>query len=322
MKRNPLFTIGITAIAVCGLAACSGSPATNSALPASSGSGALMRGHYNLAGNDTRYLAGPQSRIMRTLLATPAKKSKVEKDFFIANLEPYVLIYSNKNYSEVGELTSGISIPDGVWVDAKGNVYVANVSTNVVEFKKGAGSPICTYTGATDPINVTTDSKGNVYVVDFGSGDVDEYAQCTNTIEKQFEASGVEGAAVDKSGDVFVSYDGNLEEFKGGSTSGTPLGASVGESAGLIIDKNGNLIADDQAGDILTIAPPYSSATVLVSGLSDPFHCSLNKAENLLFNANDGTPDVTVYSYPSGKLVQTVSGGGGEGVGESPDAVF
>jgi hypothetical protein len=48
----------------------------------------------------------------------------------------------------------------------------------------------------------------------------------------------------------------------------------------------------------------------------------LNKAENLLFNANDGTPDVTVYSYPSGKLVQTVSGGGGEGVGESPDAVF
>jgi hypothetical protein len=321
MKRAPIFTIGITACSVMLLVACSGAPNAGPTLPASQMSRVALH-ELTLAGNDTRFFSGPQSRLMRSLRAMPAK-SKVEKDFFVSTTGPDVLIYSNKTYGETGELTNGLSATDGVWVDKKGNIYVANVSTNVVEFKKSGSSPICTYTGATDPINVTTDAKGNVYVVDLLGGFVDEYAQCSNTIEKQFQAEDAQGAAVDKSGDLFVSYGGSsLEEFKGGSTTGTPLGASVGESAGLVIDKKGNLIADDQAGDILVIAPPYSSATVLVSGLSDPFHCSLNEKENLLFNANSGSGDVTVYSYPSGSLKQTVNTGAAEGVGESPNAVF
>lgn len=322
MKRAPIFTIGITACAVMALAACSGTQNAGSTLPASPASRVAAPQGFTLAGNDTRFFSGPQSRLMRSLRAMPAK-SKVEKDFFVSTTSSDVLIYSNKTYEEVGELTNGLSFTDGVWVDKKGNIYVANVESNVVEFKNGASSPMCTYTGATDPINVTTDAKGNVYVVDFIGGYVDEYAQCSNTIEKQFPATDVEGAAVDKSGDLFVAYSGSsLEEFKDGSTTGTPLAASVGEAAGLILDKKGNLIADDQAGDILVIAPPYSSATVLVSGLSDPFHCSLNKKENLLFNANSGSADITVYSYPSGTLTQTVDTGAAEGVGESPNAVF
>ena len=304
------------------LVACSGAPDVGPTLPVSQMSRVAAPHGFTLAGNDMRFFSGPRSRLIRSLRATPAK-SKVEKDFFVSTTGPEVLIYSNKTYGETGELTNGLSATDGVWVDKKGNIYVANVPTNVVEFKKGGSSPICTYTGATDPISVTTDANGNVYVVDFEGGFVDEYAQCSNTIEKQFQATDVEGAAVDKSGDLFVAYSGSsLEEFKGGSTTGTPLGASVGESAGLIIDKKGNLIADDQEGDILVIAPPYSSATVFASGLSDPFHCSLNKKENLLFNANSGSGNVTVYSYPSGSLQQTVNTGAAEGVGESPNAVF
>lgn len=324
MKRPPIFTIGITACAVMLLAACSGAPNAGTTLPASEMSRVAPPHGFTLAGNDTRFFSGngPQSRLMSSLRAMPARK-KVEKDFFVGTTAADVLIYSNKTYSQIGEITNGLSATDGVWVDKKGNIYVANASSNVVEYKNGGSSPICTYTGATDPINVTTDVKGNVYVVDFLGGFVDEYAQCTNTIEKQFQATDAEGAAVDKSGDLFVTYSGDsLEEFKGGSTTGTPLGATVGIAAGLIIDKKGNLIADDQEGDILVIAPPYSSATVLVSGLSDPFHCSLNKKENLLFNANSGSATITVYSYPSGSLVQTVDTGAAEGVGESPNAVF
>jgi hypothetical protein len=133
--------------------------------------------------------------------------------------------------------------------------------------------------------------------------------------------------AVDAKGDLFVAYGGgSFEEFVGGSTTPTPLGATVGSAAGLILDKHGNLIADDQTGSIDVIAPPYSSAKVLVSGLSDPFHCALNKKETLLFNADSGSATVTVYKYPSGSLVTTLGNGNGiteaEGVGESPDAVF
>lgn len=224
-----------------------------------------------------------------------------------------------------------------VWVDNKGNLYVANVTgPNVLEFKPGSSTPNCTYSsGLVDPINVTTDTAGNVYIADFNKlqnpGYVDEFPQCSNTMSKQWSvSSGPEGVAVDKSGDLFVAYfgssGGNFEEFKGGSSTPTPLGAFVGSPAGLILDNHSNLIADDQAGNIDVIAPPYSSVTTLESGLSDPFHVSLNKKETLLFNANAGAGTVTVYKYPAGTLVTTLGSSNGlsgaAGVSDSPDSVF
>jgi hypothetical protein len=322
MKSAAISTFGVAACAVIALAACSGTQNAGSSLPLATASRIAAPKGFTLAGNDTRFFSAPATRLMNSLRALPAKK-KVEKDFFASTDSSELLIYANKTYRQVGEITSGLSESDGVWVDAKGRIYVANVSSNVVEYKNGGSSPICTYTGATDPINVTTDAGGNVYVVDFTGGYVDEYAQCSNTIEKQFPAVDAEGVAVDKLGDLFVAYSGDsLEEFKGGSTTPTPLAATVGDSGGLIIDGKGNLIADDQMGEILVIAPPYTTATVLVSGLSDPFHCSLNKKENILFNANSGSANITVYAYPSGSLEQTVNTGIGEGVGESPNAAF
>ena len=237
-----------------------------------------------------------------------------------------MFVFKNSTYTKVGDITSGITASDGVWVDKKGNVYVANVISNVVEYKRGAGSPICTYSASlTDPINGTTDSAGNVYVTDFEGGAVREYAQCSNTVKATFSVSNPEGVAVDTKGDVFVSFGGNFEEFTGGK--GTILGATIGSAAGLILDNKGDLIADDQTnGSIDLVAPPYTTATQLVTGLSDPFHCSLNSAENLLFNANHGSATVTIYSYPSMSLVHTITTSdgidGAEGVGESPDAVF
>jgi hypothetical protein len=284
--------------------------------------------HYMLAsGNDSRYAGESRlsSRFFSPEMAPNRHRRQIEKEFFISDTGSNVFVFKNSTYAKVGDITSGVTGSDGVWVDKKGNVYVANVISNVVEYKKGAGSPICTYSASlTDPINGTTDSAGNVYVTDFEGGAVREYAQCSNTVKATFSVSNPEGVAVDSSGDVFVSFDGEFEEFTGGK--GTILGATISESAGLCIDNNKNLIADDQTGSIDLIKPPYTSATVLVSGLSDPFHCSLNSAENLLFNANDGSTTVTVYSYPSMSLVHTITSSdgidGAEGVGESPNAVF
>ncbi len=327
MKTTPFAaTLGVAAAIL--FAGCSGgSQSSNVGASAIPPAAHGMPGYMLASGVDSRF-AGPSrlsSRFFSPQLAPRHHKKRIEKDFFISDAGSNVFVFKNSTYAKVGDITSGVSSSDGVWVDKKGNVYVANYSLNVEEYKKGAGSPICTYTASlTDPINETTDSAGNVYITDYQGSAVREYAQCSNTVKATFSISNPEGVAVDASGDVFVSANGQFTEF----ISGTPhlLGATVGASAGLVLDKHGNLIADDQTGSIDLIKPPYSSATVLVSGLSDPFHCSLNSAENLLFNANNGSATVTVYSYPSGSLTHTITTAdgidGAEGVGESPNAVF
>jgi len=342
------FAIGVVAL----LAGCSGagSQSSTSTIPNSVTTQTQARAFRNFilpSGVDTRYARAtyiasaslPAQRAPDARLDNPMHRKKVEKDLFVCCAsDSGIAVLKDKTYKEVREITSGLDSPDGVWVDKHGNVYVANVSgPNVTEYKPGASSPSCTYsTGLFDPINVTTDDVGNVYVADFNDlknpGYIYKYAQCSNTISTSYSvSSGPEGVAVDKSGDIFVSYDttsftGAFEEFKGGSSTPTPLGATDGSPGGLILDQSGNLIADDQKGSIDVIAPPYSGATTLVGGLSDPFHCSLNQKENLLFNANNGSANVTVYSYPSGTLVTTLGSANdikyGMGVGESPDAVF
>ncbi|HEY1429555.1 MAG TPA: hypothetical protein VGF18_08275 [Candidatus Tumulicola sp.] len=287
-------------------------------------------------GLDRRY-TGFAYRSIESRIA--AGHTTAEKDLFVSDGGSTVFLFKNNSYKPAGTITNGLLNTDGVWVDKAGNLYVANVDgqNNVTEFAPGASTPTCTYTGANDPVGMTTDAKGNVFVLDFqnfgSTGYVDEYQQCQNTIVKKLSINkGPNGVAVDAKGDVFVSYfnaslHGAFEEFPNGSTTGTVLGATVGSPGGLVLDKKGNLIADDQTGSIDIIAPPYTTATPLVSGLTSPFHVGLNKKETRLFNANaSSSPSVTIYSYPSGSLKKTLDSSdgldGSLGVSDSPNAVF
>jgi hypothetical protein len=338
LKKSSVFTLAIAAgAAVLSPGCSSGWRGATAMLPGSDipQARAHLLGRVSLpSGIDARF--GPPKHVPAQLVARPDAK-RIERDLFVSGLGDKVFVLNRKAYEKVGAIKSGIDGPDGLFVDKKGNVYIANyASADVTEYKKGQGSPVCTYSsGLVDPIDVTVDDAGNVYVADYNddrAGWIDVFPQCSNTMSKQYDVAGggPEGVAVDASGDIFVAYfgptDGQFVEFVAGSSSPTQLGATVASPGGLILDKSGNLIADDQSGAVVVIAPPYSAAKVLASGLSDPFHCSLNKSETLLFNANAGSATVTVYSYPSGALVTTIGRRNGinaaEGVGDSPDAVF
>lgn len=293
------------------------------------------RGFVLPSGLESRF-----GRVMRvTAVTPPARAATLEHDLFVSNGGSAVVVLANRTYIRLGAITNGINGSDGGWVDNKGNLYVANFNGNVTEYRRGRTGPICTYSSnLNDPIDGVTDNAGNVYVVDIYPGNpgfVYKFAQCSNTITGQYKigGGGPEGVATDSAGNLFVSFYCNLgggtgcfEEFKAGHKSPTPLGATVGSSAGIVIDRKGNLIADDQSGFIDVIAPPYRSARVLESGLSIPFHDALNAKEDLLFDAEAGAATVTVYGYPSGKPVVTLGRANGiyeaYGVADSPGATF
>ncbi len=96
----------------------------------------------------------------------------------------------DSSYTVVKTITSGLSDPVGDWVDANGNIYVANANNcsgggNVVEYAHGSTSPTFTYSsGLICPLYVAVDGSGNVFTFDYGSGSGNylvEYPQGQNT---------------------------------------------------------------------------------------------------------------------------------------------
>ncbi|HYL27169.1 MAG TPA: hypothetical protein VEW74_04985, partial [Candidatus Nitrosotalea sp.] len=103
---------------------------------------------------------------------------------YVADPAAQKVVVFDPSYSVVKTYTSGLATPAGDFVDANGNLFVANESDcthgNVAEYPHGATSASFTYTaGLACPIAVGADKHGNVYVFDAGPG-----ANGTTTIFK------------------------------------------------------------------------------------------------------------------------------------------
>jgi hypothetical protein len=250
-----------------------------------------------------------------------------------------------------GSFTTGMNGPDGDWVDKAGpDLYVANYAgPYITEYSNAkTGNPpgqVYTYsTGMADPVDVTTDKLGNVYEADYnytvsGGGYVNEYAHMSNTVMASCSPGGnVEGVAVDKHGNVFVAYNntssfvGNIVEYPGGLAashcSGTVLPITFGFLGGIALDKiSGNLIVCDQTGPSFSGAavdvvgyPSYSSVTgTLGSGYSDPFHVTIDMANDKAYVADLSAGVVQVLNYPAGTIAATL--GSAQGITQPASAV-
>jgi hypothetical protein len=264
-------------------------------------------------------------------------KDRRLRDLYVSDFTKVALL-KNGSYKQTGTLTKGLVSPDGDFVDAAGNFYVADYDgVDVQEYKPGGKSPWFTYKhGMIDPVDVSVDSHGNVYEADYDGWYVKEYAQRSNrVINSCSPGGGVQGVAVDANNDVFVDYNkgtfgsGRIAEYKSGLAGCRKIvfKVSLEFAGGMVLDAKGNLIVVDQnAPAVDIIAPPYSSITgTLGSGFYiAPFHVTLDKKNNLAFVAD--LYDVFVVDYPSGSLAASLGGGNGfgapAGAVDDPNAVY
>jgi len=236
----------------------------------------------------------------------------------------------NNVFKPAYAITSGLVQPRGDWIDTNESVYVADYNRNaVLEYLRSKTVPYYTYTGygMADTVNVTTDKADHVYAVDDTGGT----PSAPNLFEfKQHVAMPIAtcgtgmyaynaGVAVDRSRDVFVSYNyygssGHLLEYASGLSGchGTALGVTLSIIGGLQVDKSKNLIvADYGAGTVDTIAPLYTAVSGVIPGFVTPANVALNEKENLLFVADPGAGVVDVVRYPSGAPVTTLGSANG-----------
>jgi hypothetical protein len=226
------------------------------------------------------------------------------------------------NPSPVGRITDGISSPLGNFVDRNGTLYVANAgNSTVTEYPKGSTTPSVTLsTDISRPISVAVDGKGDVAVGEFSSNTILEFPAGSSSPSVTIVLLTLpEALAFDRSGRLYAAWNVNNGSGLTGNVSRceymraycTDLGISEGESGGLALDADANLILGDQTNGVVNIYPPHTtspSRTIAMSG-HDPYKFELNKPEQELYVADIDTGIVLIYDYATGSQVGTISQG-------------
>ncbi len=236
-------------------------------------------------------------------------------------------------------LSGGLSGPEGLVFDARGDLFAANFGTNsITEFAAGVtpgslGTGMVVETSLSGPIGLAFDKNGDLFAANFNAGSITEFA---STGPGTFGAgttfttglNGPDGLAVNARGDLFVSSQnggsagqGSITEFV--STGAGTFGAVTSFTApslnfpdGLAFDNNGDLFAANQDGNSITEfaagATPGSlgAGTTFATGLNLPTGLGVD-ARGDLFAANFGASSITEFAstgagtFAAGRVVET-----------------
>ncbi len=191
-----------------------------------------------------------------------------------------------------------MNVPFGVAVDSKGNVYIADCSSNrVLEESTSAGAYIqstVASSGLSGPSGLAVDGSGNLYVADGGNSRVLKEALSEGTFTQSVVASssGLEpsGVAVDGSGNIYFTDDEFNQVLKettseGSYTQSVVASAGLSHPTGIAVDGFGKVyFADTDNKRVLKETPTagsYTQSTVPASGLSAPSGVAVNGYGNV-----------------------------------------
>jgi hypothetical protein len=216
-----------------------------------------------------------------------------------------------------GTLT-GFSEPQGGCSDAKGDVYVANTGgLTVLGFEVGNANPIATLSDPGQyPVGCSYDWKyGNLAVTNFitsddGPGSVSIYADekgspktigsslLTRFYAVSYDASGNLYASGENSSyqDAIIELPAGSRAFKAVCTNLAKKGLAVAGWDGKYILFGGDgRIYRVKGCKILGSTPVHASGEVAVS-------------EGRIAAVDSGTAELSIYTYPKGTLLETLSG--------------
>ena len=269
-------------------------------------------------------------------VVSPAGKKCAERLFVSSYKLNYVDVYcvKGKNQAPIGKITDGINGPEGLAVDAKGNLYVTNtVGNDVAEYAGGSTTPTFTYSADLgNPAGVAVDKAQNVYVTSLSPASLTVFPQQSNTPSRSItnNLTFPIDVAVDSKSNAYVttynaSYSaGEVIKYAHGTAQGTNLGIATGEPGGITLDKAGDIVTADQRLPGVLVFPPgkTSPSKTFAQNTLDPDPVRLSRNERLAVVGDAVGNAVYIYDYPSGKLVDTITDGvdGPNGVALDPSS--
>ncbi len=243
-----------------------------------------------------------------------------------------ITAYSAKgeNGKEKGTITTGLSNPERLFVDTKGNVYATNIGNGTITaYKPGATSPFLTISdGVNRPTGLTVDAAGTVYCANVGNDTITIYKNGTTTPYLTISVSqgSPEYLATDKSDNLYAAVGTEVMEYPKGSSNGTDLGLDDSSPGALEVDKSGNIIVLDgqETIDYFPAGKTEPSKQISVTGYA--YGLSLSKNEKDLYVSVESGADFVIDSvaYPNGSTLanKLTTDAGDWPVAVSPDAAL
>lgn len=244
-----LIAVSATALPGCGAAGPAITPAPETASAGFRSANAALSG-------GARNLVYVSDQLQKAVLAFPASERA-------------------KNPNPVETLSLGV-IPEGVWVDRNGILYVgvsghsSKLAGQVEEFKPGASTPFQTITsGISQPASLVVDAKGTLYVDQIADTTVEilEYLAGQTSPTKTLVISGKSepvagGLTLDDSGNLYVhtlfvdDAPSHVFRFAPGATIAEDLHLrGLGNVTGLSGDASGNLYVA-VLDSVIAVYPP------------------------------------------------------------------
>jgi hypothetical protein len=254
---------------------------------------------------------------------------------------------SGKNQKMVGQIT-GLTQPQGITTDKKGDLYVANTnSSNVLVYAPPyTGKPKMTISDSTEfPADVAVSSAGIVAITNLcnapncrlNTGNVVLYAKgstksCATVSDSAFNFTRVMFAEFDSNGVLYIDgMNGGYQTSFGlvtggcGATSITNLDYvyTVSFPGGIAIDKAGNIAFCDQINLVVdTFAPPVSNnfgepvSTTPLTGSIAPLGIAILASGTNLYAADPGGSGLAEeYKYTAGGAAENTIAVGGQPIG-------
>ena len=219
----------------------------------------------------------------------------------------------------VGQITNGLAVPEGIFVDSGHNLWVANLN-NVLVFPRGGLTATTTLTDPVgDPADVTVCANGTAYVADLydnsnsNAASVQIYPPGSTspsgslTYPNDFRNGFL---TCDAAGNVFVALltgdyigDGRVIEFPQGQESGAKdLGITLQDPGGIRPDNAGNLLVTDLVADTIAEYTESGTATGVSIATGAPiFGIALNRDGKTVLGANPNGPNGVTWSFPAGR---------------------